>query len=109
MLKEGLLGGSLSTAWPLLHADRKAKIDYEGKKAINDKETIVLTYAPRGGSDLSIKLYFEEGTYRHVRSEYILVRAAAQGATVDTSAGQSGTIYRLVEDFSVFRKIGEMT
>ena len=110
IIREGLLGGTLSAAWPLLQADlRNAKVRYEGTKKVGDLDTIVLSYAPKGGSDLTTKIYLDAKTYQHVRTEYTLVRAAIQGNTPDQSAGQSGSIYRLVEDFSNFTKIGQLT
>lgn len=110
IIREGLLGGTLTSSWPLLKlGERKAKLSYEGTKNINGSDMIALSYVPKGGSDLSIKLYFDPQTYRHVRTEYTLLRAAAQGPNVDASAGQTGTIYRLVEDFSNFKKMGELT
>ena len=45
LLKEGLLGGTLTSSWALLNNDpRKAKISYDGTKKIDDKETHVLSY-----------------------------------------------------------------
>jgi hypothetical protein len=38
MLREGLLGGVLSTAWPMLDLDaRKAKVGYEGETKIDNR------------------------------------------------------------------------
>jgi hypothetical protein len=108
LLKDGLLGGVLSTSWAL-RSDRKAKYEVEGKKTIEGKETIVLSYSPRGGSDLGIKMYFDDKTFQHVRTEYSLVRAAAQGPSIDASANRPSTIYKLIEDFSGFTKAGDLT
>jgi hypothetical protein len=110
ILREGLLGGTLSATWPLRKDETKsAKIQYEGRKSISNKDTLVLSYSPKSGSDLTIKLYFDAETYRHVRTEYTLLRNAAQGSNVDNSAGQSGMIIRLTEDFSDFSKMGQLT
>jgi hypothetical protein len=109
ILRDGLLGGALNASWPLLHAQlRGARISLDGTKGIDGREAIVYKYDPKGGSDLSIKLYFDAKTAQHVRTEYLLIRAAAQGSDVDNSAGQSGTIYKLVEEFSGFAKMGEL-
>lgn len=110
ILKEGLLGGALSASWPLLQEDlRKAKVKYDDAKTVDGRELIVLSYEPKGGADLSVKLFFDPTTFQHVRTEYNLVRSAAQGASVDSSAGQSGTIYKLTEEFSKFSKMGQLT
>lgn len=109
ILRDGILGGSLSTTWPLLSPDiRGAKIEFAGSKKISGKDTWILSYSPKGGSDLTIKFYFDSKTYQHLRTEYVLVRAAAQGSTVDNSAGQSGATYQLVEEFSKFTKMGQL-
>ena len=110
LLKDGLLGGTLASSWTLLNADvRKPKISFEGTKKIDGRETLVLSYLPKGGSDLSIKMYFDKENYRHVRTEYNRVIAARQGATVDGSAGQGEDRYRLSEDFSNFQNMGGLT
>ena len=109
ILREGLLGGVLSASWPLLDPKfRGAKLKFQGTKTIDGLDLIVLSYEPKGGSDLNIRLFFEPRTYRHLRTEYTLFRAAAQGPNVDSSAGQSGTTYRLTEEFSNFAKMGEL-
>ena len=109
ILKDGLLGGTLSASWPLFNSNlRGAKIRPDGTKTINGKETIVLTYEPKGSSDLSIKLFFDADTSQHVRTEYLLLRAAGQGSNVDNSASQSGTIFRLTEEFSDYAKMGDL-
>jgi hypothetical protein len=110
ILRSGLLGGTLSAGWPLLDLKlHGGKVKFQGTKTISGKEFLVLSYEPKGASDLTIKLFFEPGTFRHTRSEYTLVTAAAQGHTIDSSAGQSGTTFRLIEEFSNFAKMGGLT
>jgi hypothetical protein len=110
LLKKGLLGGTLSASWALLNIDaNKSKVSYEGTKTIDGKDTHILSFSPKGGSDLSIKMYFDKQTYQHLRTEYNRVIAARQGSTVDNSAGQGEDRYRLVEDFSNFTKMGNLT
>jgi len=73
ILKDGLLGGTLSTAWALLDVPaRQAKLDYDGLKKIGGKELHVLAYHPKKGlgADSHIQLFFEPDTFRHVRSFY---------------------------------------
>ncbi len=109
LLKEGILGGTLSNSWPLLNLSGKAKMKTEGRKKVDGKEMIVLEYMPKGGSDLTIKLYFDPTDYRHLRSEHTVIRAATQGTTIDNSAGQTGRIFKLVEEFSDFKKVKGLT
>jgi hypothetical protein len=110
LLKEGLLGGTLTSSWALLNNDAKnAKLSFDGTKKIGDKETYVISYSPKKGSDLSIKMYLDSQTFQHIRTEYNRVIGARQGTSVDSSAGQGEDRYRLVEDFSDFKKAGNLT
>ncbi|MCY7346314.1 MAG: hypothetical protein LH614_08865 [Pyrinomonadaceae bacterium] len=110
LLEDGLLGGTLASSWTLLNADvKKSKISFEGTKEIDGNETFVLSYLPKGGSDLNIKMYFDKQNYRHVRTDYNRIIAARQGQTVDGSAGQGEDRYRLTEDFSNFQNMGGLT
>jgi hypothetical protein len=71
VIREGLLGGVLTTAWPLLNLDeRKAKINFEGLKKIDGQELYDLRYRPNKNTDLEIHLYFDPQTYRHVETTY---------------------------------------
>jgi hypothetical protein len=55
-------------------------------------------------------MYFDEKTFRHVRTEYTVVRNAAIGTGgVDSSASQTSVTYRVYEDFSDFTKMGDLT
>ncbi len=109
ILRDGLLGGILSARWPLLDDKlRGGKLKDQGTKVIDGRQTVVISYEPKGGSELDIKLFFDVSTSRHLRTEYLLLRAASQGSNIDNSAGQSGTVYRLVEEFSNFAKMGDL-
>jgi hypothetical protein len=110
VFKEGLIGGTLSTAWPLLDiANRNPKIGYEGTDKINGREVYVLSYSPRKGSDVQIRLFFDAATFQHVRSTYSQVMSAMQGRTDKDSARQSASRYQLVEEFGDYKKEGELT
>jgi hypothetical protein len=80
LLKEGLLGGALSTAWPLLDlTHRQPRLKYMGLAKIEGKQLHELTYEMRGGNrDLLMALYFDPETYRHVRSQFRLGRPRLQ-------------------------------
>jgi hypothetical protein len=121
VFKEGLLGGTLSSAWPFLgFPDRKFRLEVGGLKKVNNRPAYEVKYITRGGSDLSIVLYFDAETFQHVRSVYRKVlpaqmgRAAANGSTAgdhvgESSAQQSSTIYEMTEEFSDFKLEGELT
>jgi hypothetical protein len=131
IIKEGFLGGTLSTAWPLLHLDeRKAKLNYDGLKTIDGESLHELHYRAKKNSDLDIHLYFDSD-YRHVMTVYTLtVRpqlahrepdindvskpvAASDNAPAQEVAQSSETLnarqqetrYRLEERFSGFSKV----
>jgi len=71
VIREGLLGGVLSTAWPLLDLnERKPKLSFEGLKKIDGQDLYELRYRPHKNSDLEISLYFDPQTYRHVETVY---------------------------------------
>jgi hypothetical protein len=72
LMKEGLLGGVLSVAWPLLNVqERQEELVYKQEK-VEDHVCHVLEYGSRKslGGDLKVKLYFDPETFHHVRTEY---------------------------------------
>ena len=109
--KHRLLGGALSTGWPLLDlAGANAKLEYSGLKKIDNRPVHELKYTPKKGSDLKVSLFFDAETFRHVRTQYDrTVAASIGGGGVDSSAGQSETRYRLVEDYADFKPEGKLT
>jgi len=106
-VKLGLLGGALSSSWPLLNlSEQKVKLLYAGTKKINGTPAIEIKLMPRSGSDLEFSLFFDQETYRHIRTEYTRLISAGIGANMDASGSQRSTRYRMVEDFSDFKKEG---
>ena len=58
LLREGLLGGTLSTAWPLLdEGSWKGRVSYEGIKKVEGRELHALHYRPKKSSDLNVMLH----------------------------------------------------
>jgi hypothetical protein len=108
ILKQGLWGGELSQSWLLLNPNRKVKVEAGGMKKIGDRQAYLLKCYP-SGSDLKISMYFDAETFHHVRTEYERSVIAQMGTTPETSANQSETRYKLVEDFSDFKKEGGLT
>ena len=110
IVKQGLVGGELSQSWPLYNlAETKPKLSGGGTKKMADKTVYVVKLIPRGGSDMEISLFFDSETFQHVRSEYVHVIAPQIGMTVDASKSQIPTRYKVIEEFSDFRKEGELT
>jgi hypothetical protein len=103
VFKQGLMGGTLSSSWPLLDlASRAAKLEYAGTKRIEDQTLHELRYLPRGGSDLQISLFFDEATCQHVRSEYKRVVEAQTGSRAYANVQERESRYKMVEEFSRF-------
>lgn len=110
LFREGLLGGTLSTAWPFLDMnDRKPKLRFLGTKNVNDRKAYVLGYEPRDGSNLDIKMYFDAQTFQHVRTEYQQEFQAPTVTEPKLAAIQRGTRLKLLEEFSDFRKENNLT
>jgi hypothetical protein len=104
LASHGLLGGTLSTSWALLNAEQgKAKISSSGTKKIDGIETYALAYAPKGGNDLEITMYFDKQTFRHVRTEYSRIISSGIGRTINESARTSETRLKVTEDFSDYK------
>lgn len=110
IFKDGLMGGTLSSAWPLLNLkSRAAKVEYSGTDKIDGQLVHKLRYSPNKGSDVNVTLYFDATTFQHVRTQYeyvISTRLAAGG--IDNQARQQETRYKMVENFSDFKKEGEL-
>jgi hypothetical protein len=119
IVKEGLIGGTLSESWPLLNLPQKnAKLEYAGIKKVGGKELHALKYTPRKGSDLKITLFFDTETFRHVRTEYeqtIYVtdqqRIAGGGGRMPSAGSQRASNARVnaIEEFSDFKSESGLT
>ncbi len=109
IVREGLLGGVLATAWPLLNLqDRNPKLSYEGLKKIDGLELHDIRYRPMKSTDLEIHLYFEPETFHHVRSVYTLSVQPELRSEVE-NVRQQQTRYRLQERFSDFKTSDGLT
>jgi len=109
IFKQGLMGGVLSSTWPLLNAGTMAQLDYAGSRKIDDREVIEFRYRPRGGSDLEITLSFDKETFRHVRTEYKRVIPAQMDTRAYSNIQTRESRYKMIEDFSLFKAEGELT
>ena len=111
ILREGLVGGVLSTGWPLLDVEgNRPRLLYEGLKKMDGEPLHELTYSARkGGGEVKIHLYFEPETFRHVRSVYVLIIHAQMGRTAVESISQRETRLTLEERFSEFQVVDGLT
>lgn len=109
IFRQGLMGGTLSSTWPLMNPDAlTAKLEYVGTKKIDERTVHELRYRPRGGSNLEITLFFETDTFRHVRTEYSRVIPAQMDTRSYTNVQTRESRYKLTEDFSLFKQEAEL-
>jgi hypothetical protein len=110
IIKDGLFGGVLSTAWPLLNLpDRKAKLTVEGLKRVDGRQVYQVDYEPAKHTDIHIVLYFDAETFRHVRTVYSLSLGNNVGADVTLSAKLQPERSTLEEQFSDFKTVDGLT
>jgi hypothetical protein len=111
VIREGLLGGVLTTAWPLFNLDeRKAKLSFDGLKKIDGQGLYQLRYRPHKSTDLEINLYFDPQTYHHVETTYSY--SVSESLTLGgekAAAGQYQNRFRLTEKFSDFKTVDGVT
>lgn len=111
IVREGLPGGVLSTAWPLLHLDQhQPKLEYDGLKKVDKRQLHRLTYRMRkSGGQVTIYLFFEPETFRHVRTYMQYVEPADMPVSPGQSVARSETRYTLEEDFADFVQVEGLT
>jgi hypothetical protein len=97
VMREGLLGGTLSTSWALLHFQdcrfilKYDQIDIDGKKFHQ------ITCTPKNSRylyDMFVRLFLEFETYRHVMTEYVRME---------------GRFVIFIERFGNFKSVDGMT
>jgi hypothetical protein len=104
MFKDGLIGGTLSSAWPLLDMSKmSAKLKYAGTKSVKDRKAHVLEYDGKNNAGLKTLLFFDTETFQHVRTEYEqrLIQQMPDAPGVTQQQGDS--IQKVVEEFSDFK------
>jgi hypothetical protein len=117
IMKEGLLGGVLSRAWPLLNLQQHPASLKCRKTTIDGRPLHEIEYRPKKSlREVKIKLYFDLQTYRHVRTEYRIrirddmsVGRGGGGGFDVLHQGLPDSIYVLVENFDDFKRVGAMT
>lgn len=116
--KEGLITGSLSSAWPFWDlTTHDARLETGGIKKLKGRDAYVIKYSPKKGSDFDIRIYFDAETFQHVRTEYDQVISGMNGTSradmstrqrdiipgADSSSRQRETRYGIVEEFSDYK------
>jgi hypothetical protein len=91
LLQEGLLGGTLSTAWALSNLDHNhPHLSGGGQKKADGRQLLDLHYQPKKSSEMEIHMYFEPETYRHVLTVYSISLASGLGSAVPSITDQVG-------------------
>jgi hypothetical protein len=110
ILRDGLLGGVLTTGWALLDVtDRKSKLTLEGVKKIDGQQVYQVRYVPHESSDLQILLYFDQETFRHVKTVYSTSVANNVGRTITESSKLLPERTTLEERFGDFKTVDGLT
>ncbi len=106
-IREGLLGGVLSSAWPLLDmSTRSAKLKYNGTKKLGDRKLHVLTYDSKNSGGLKTAMFFDAETFQHVRTEYEKRQVQLMANQPSVTQQQGDSVTKLVEEFSDFKTEG---
>jgi hypothetical protein len=104
IVKEGLLGGELSTGWALQNLDpSRVKLDYIGLKKVEGRELQGIEYYSKGNTDMIVKLYFDPETYRHVVTVYSVAMSPNMSHRITDSVNQQEIRYTIEERFSDFQ------
>ena len=104
IVDRGLFGGTLTSGWAMYSPDfRKARLEYDGIKKVDNKEAHAVSFLPRGGSDVDIRMFFDVQTFRLIRTEYKRMISASQGGSPETSSGKRGQRQIMTEDFGDYR------
>ena len=105
IVRQGLIGGALTTAWALSHLDEnKATLSFDGEKKADGRPAYQLTYHSRKNDDITVHLYFDSESYRHVMTTYAITLAsglapnAGAGAADVTQSSRQKEIRYTIED-----------
>lgn len=114
IFKQGLIGGALSSAWPLLNSDPKSlKLSYSGTKKINNRQAHELKVRSMG--DMQVSIFLDGETFRHIRTEYQFTIPARMGprptSSVQDRPADTGLAsrFKMVEEFSDFKTENNLT
>ncbi len=107
IVRQGLFGGALSAAWPLLNMAKGEKLESITPVNNNGVSLYKAKYSSSRNGQLSITFYFDAQTWHHVMTEYKYTVDPPQGGPIVTEE-QKPTYYTMVEAFSNFKKVGDL-
>lgn len=110
LMKQGLLGGALSLAWPLRNPEEiRRRLKYDEAK-LGGRPVHALEYRAKGNlADFKILMFFEPETFRHIRTEYRLHISAAITGVFAIGTDKPDTYYVLSEEFANFKEVDGLT
>lgn len=121
IMKQGLLGGTLSTSWPLLSGEKTGSARMKCHKVeLEGRELYALDYRPHNGvGNMKIQMFFDPATFQHVRTEYrvqdredVTVGDNFIGTPMsgigDIGRAREDAHYKLVEKFEDYKKVRGM-
>jgi len=103
ILRKGLFGGTLSSAWALLDPKTDLKFEYGGITDVAGRSAYKLKLSSGSIGYLSTNLFFDAETFQHVMTEYKYSESARMGGQI-IDASQTPTYKSLTERFSGFAK-----
>jgi len=110
IVKDGLLGGELGTAWALESIDEHhAKLENLGRKKVDGRELDALEYLSKSNGNMVVKLYFEPETHHHVMTTYTIEMSANIAQNDMQNARQQTSHYSLEERFGDFQTENGLT
>lgn len=113
LIKNGIWGGSLTRTWVLLNHDAKElRLRYERLSEKDGKQLHEASIDCKACGEITIHLFFESGTFRHVLTTYSLVTPSppTEGRSLRTPMKDPPFVrYRMEEHFSNFRTQGGIT
>lgn len=106
VVRDGLLGGELSTGWVLLNLGPDVgKVTYGGLKKFDGKQVHDLRFRSKRHDDMDIHIYFDAETFRHIATVYSMTLATGPGKDPTTSSNQRDLRYTVEERFSDFKPV----
>jgi len=116
VVKEGLMGGELSTGWALANLDKlPGKLENAGLKKFDGQSVIDLRYYSKKNHDMSVHIYLDPQTFHHVATVYSMELSPnlgghdGAGADVTQSSRQQEIRYTVEERFTNFKTIDGLT
>jgi len=110
LIKEGLLGGELSTGWALQNlAANQAHIENLGIKKVDGKQLLAMQYVSKANQDMQVRIYLDPANYHHVLTVYSAHVEPHMSGNIITSSAQKEVRYTIEERFGDFQTQDSVT